>query len=164
LFSVDAFLGKVTIDEAAISTHYQSNQARYQTTETVDLEYVELTLADIASSIDVSDDALRKAYDEDRDRFQTTEERHARHILIAIDRATRRPARAKADGGRRTAAQAVRTSRRSRPKCPPMPARRPRAATSLDDASVRRPFEDALFAMQVGAISDPVRSEFRLST
>ena len=37
LFSVDAFLGKVTIDEAAISTHYQSNQARYQTTETVDL-------------------------------------------------------------------------------------------------------------------------------
>src|SRR4029077_1401587 len=41
LFTVDAFLGRVTIDEAAISAHYQSNQARYQTTETVDLEYVE---------------------------------------------------------------------------------------------------------------------------
>ena len=39
----------------------QGNQARYQTTETVDLEYVELTLADIAAAVDVSDDALRKA-------------------------------------------------------------------------------------------------------
>ena len=96
LFTVDAFLGRVTIDEAAISAHYQSNQARYQTTETVDLEYVEASLADIASSVDVGDDALRKAYDEERDRFQSTEERHARHILIAIDKGDEEAARAKA--------------------------------------------------------------------
>ena len=96
LFAVDAFLGRVTIDDAAISAHYESNQARYQTTETVDLEYVELSLADIAATVDVTDDALRKAYDEERDRFQTTEERHARHILIAIDKGDEEAARAKA--------------------------------------------------------------------
>ena len=31
LFPVDAFLGRVTIDDAAISAHYDSNQASYQT-------------------------------------------------------------------------------------------------------------------------------------
>src|SRR5215471_7597922 len=97
LFTVDAFSSRVTMDEPAISANYESNQARYQTTETVDLEYVELSLADIAATVDVSDDALRKTYDEERDRFQTAEERHARHILVSVDKgADENPAREKA--------------------------------------------------------------------
>ena len=159
LFSVDAFLGKVTIDEAAISTHYQSNQARYQTTETVDLEYVELSLADIASSIDVSDDALRKAYDEDRDRFQTTEERHARHILIAIDKGDEEAARAKA-------AAVVERLRKGEDFAKVAAEVSADAGTKAQGGDLGwmtprdAPFENALFAMQAGAISDPVRSDF----
>ena len=41
-----------------ISAHYENNQASYQTNETVDLEYVELALADIAANIDISDEAV----------------------------------------------------------------------------------------------------------
>ena len=63
----------------------QGNKAAYQTTETVDLEYVELALEDIANAIDVSEEALRKAYDEEQERFRTAEERHARHILVAVE-------------------------------------------------------------------------------
>jgi len=65
MFPVDAFLSRVTIDEPAIATHYESNQAKYQTTETVDLEYVDLALADIAATVDVSEEALRAAYEEE---------------------------------------------------------------------------------------------------
>ena len=86
--------------------------------ETVDLEYVELSLADIAATVDVSDEALRKAYDEERDRFQSTEERHARHILIAVDKGDEDAARAKAGGDRRARCARARTSRSSRPKYP----------------------------------------------
>jgi len=159
LFTVDAFLGKVTIDEAAISAHYEGNQARYQTTETVDLEYLELSLADIASSVDVSDDALRKAYDEERDRFQSTEERHARHILIAIDKGDEEAARAKAAAiaerlrkGEDFAKLAAEVSADAGTKA---------QGGDLGWMTPRdAPFENALFAMQVGAISDPVRSDF----
>src|SRR5262245_34187433 len=66
-FAVDAFLPRVTVDDAAITTHYEGNKASYQTTETVDLEYIELSLDDIASTIDVTEEALRKAYEEEHD-------------------------------------------------------------------------------------------------
>ena len=160
LFTVDAFLGRVTIDEAAISSHYDSNQARYQTTETVDLEYVELSLADIAATVDVSDDALRKAYDEDKERFQTTEERHARHILITV-----------AKGGDEEAARAKAAAIAERARKGEDFAKL--AAEVSEDAGTKAqggdlgwmtprdaPFENALFGMQAGAISDPVRSDF----
>jgi peptidyl-prolyl cis-trans isomerase D len=159
LFTVDAFLSRVTIDEPAISAHYESNQARYQTPETVDLEYLELSLADIAATVDVSDDALRKAYDEERDRFQTTEERHASHILIKVDKGDEEAARAKALGVAERARKGENFAKLA-------------AEVSADDGSKAQggdlgwmtardaPFENALFAMQVGAISDPIRSDF----
>jgi peptidyl-prolyl cis-trans isomerase D len=159
LFTVDAFLGRVTIDEPAISAHYESNQARYQTTETVDLEYLELALADLAATVDVSDDALRKAYEDDHDRFQTPEERHARHILITVDKGDEEGARAKA------AAIAERLRKGE-------DFAKLAGELSADDGTKTQggdlgwmtpgdaPFETALFGMQVGAISDPVRSGF----
>jgi len=160
LFTVDAFLSRVTIDEPAISAHYESNQARYQTPETVDLEYVELSLADIAATVDVSDDALRKAYDEDRDRFQTTEERHASHILIKVDKGDEEAARAKAAAIAERARKGEDFAKLA-------------AEVSEDDGTKTQggdlgwmtprdaPFEKALFGMtQVGAISDPVRTDF----
>ena len=159
LFPVDAFLSRVTIDEPAISAHYESNQARYQTPETVDLEYIELSLADIAATVDVSDEALRKAYDEERDRFQTAEERHASHILIAVDKGNEDAARAKAAAIAERARKGEDFAKL--------------ASEVSDDAGTKAqggdlgwmtqrdaPFENALFGLQVGAISDPIRSDF----
>ena len=42
----------ITIDDAAITARYESNQASYQTSETVDLQYIELALADVAATVD----------------------------------------------------------------------------------------------------------------
>ena len=65
LFDAAAFAPKVTIDDAAITARYEGNQASYQTTETVDFEYVELALADIAAGVQVTDEDLRAAYEEE---------------------------------------------------------------------------------------------------
>jgi peptidyl-prolyl cis-trans isomerase D len=159
LFTVDGFLSRVPIDEPTISSHYESNQARYQTTETVDLEYVELSLADIAATVDVSDDALRKAYDEDRDRFQTTEERHASHILIAVDKGDEEAARAKAAA----IAERARKGENFAKLAAEVSADAGTKAQGGDLGWLTQrdaPFENALFGLQVGAISDPVRSDF----
>src|SRR5215207_3954978 len=84
LFDIAAFSTDVTIDDAAIAARYENNQASYQTAETVDLEYIELALADIAATIELTEEDLRAAYEEERERFQTAEERRASHVLIEV--------------------------------------------------------------------------------
>jgi peptidyl-prolyl cis-trans isomerase D len=160
-FPVDGFASGVAIDDAAINAHYESNQASYQTNETVDLEYIELALADIAATIDVSDEAVRAAYNEEGDRFQTSEERRARHILIAVENGDEDAARAKAEelvqrlrNGEDFAALASEFSTDAGTK-----------GLGGDLGWIGRgmlvgPFEDALFEMQTGDVRGPVRSDF----
>jgi len=98
LFDVEAFVASAAVDEAAVAAHYESNKDSYKTAETVDLEYVELAVADIADKVAVTDDAVRALYEQERERFQTVEDRHARHILIAVQGNDEEAARAKAEG------------------------------------------------------------------
>ena len=160
MFPVEAFLSRVTIGDSDIASHYESNQAKYQTTETVDLEYVELALADIAATVEVTEDALRKAYEEERDRFQTMEERHARHILISIENGDEEAARAKAA----SIAERLRKGEDFAKVASELSADAGTKAQGGDLGWIARgvlpgPFEDALFGMQARAISDPIKSE-----
>jgi peptidyl-prolyl cis-trans isomerase D len=161
MFPADAFSAGVTIDDAAIVARYENNQASYQTTETVDLEYIELRLADIAATVEVSDEELRAAYEQERERFETTEERRARHILIEVPEGEEEAAQDAAEaafdrvrGGEDFAAVAAELSADAGTK-----------TQGGDLGWISRgmlvgPFEDALFALSVGEISEPVRSEF----
>ena len=160
LFDVEAFTPAVEIDDAAITEHYQNNQQSYQTVETVDLEYVELAQADIAAVIEIAEEDLQRFYEEERSRFETVEERRARHILINVgdDPET---ARAAAEG----AAERIRNGEDFAA-----------VATELsDDAGTKTqggdlgwigrgmlagPFEDALFEMQIGDVRGPVQTTF----
>ena len=158
LFEIEAFSANVAVDDAAIASRYENNQASYQTTETVDLEYVELALADVAATVEVTDEKLREVYEEERARFETPEQRHARHILISVPEGQDDAARATAEGvvarlkgGEDFAAVAAEVSADAGTKAQggelPWLARGQLAGT----------FEDALFALQVGQISEPVR-------
>jgi peptidyl-prolyl cis-trans isomerase D len=160
-FPVEGFASGVTIDDAAISAHYDANQAIYQTAETVDLEYIELALADIAATIDLGDDAVKAAYDEERDRFQTSEERRARHILIAVENGDEDSARAKAEAlvqrlknGEDFAALARESSTDAGTKA------QGGDLGWISHGMLVGPFEDALFQMQAGEVQGPVRSDF----
>jgi peptidyl-prolyl cis-trans isomerase D len=161
LFGIDAFSANVTIDDAAISSRYENNKTSYQTAETVDLEYIELAMADIAATVEVTEEQLRATYEMERDRFETPEQRHAEHILVEIPEGQEDAARGKAEaivarlrGGEDFAAVAAAESADAGTK-----------AQGGDLGWISRggflvgPFEDALYALQVGAISDPVRTE-----
>lgn len=160
LFDIEAFSSNIAIDDAAIASRYENNQASYQTTETVDLEYIELALADVAATVAVTDAQLRKAYDEEKARFETPEQRHARHILITVpegqDDAARMTAEgvvARLRGGEDFAKVAAEVSADAGTKA------QGGDLPWLSRGQLPGAFEDALFAMQVGQISDPVRSD-----
>jgi peptidyl-prolyl cis-trans isomerase D len=160
LFDIDAFGKNVTIDDAAIALRYENNTTSYQTTETVDLEYIELALADVAATVEVSDEQLRKVYTDERDRFETPEQRHARHILIDVPEGQEDAARTKAEGivarlrgGADFAAVAAEVSNDAGTKA------QGGDLGWINRGTLTGPFEDALYAMQAGQISDPVRTD-----
>jgi peptidyl-prolyl cis-trans isomerase D len=161
LFPVDAFLGRVTVDEAAIAAHYESNKVSYQTPETVDLEYIELSLADMAANVDVSEDALKAAYEEERERFQTAEERHARHILIPIENGDEDAARAKAEAVVERLKKGEDFAKLASELSTDVGTKGQGGDLGwISRGMLEGPFEDALFAMQVGEVKGPVKTDF----
>ncbi|MEO8223317.1 MAG: SurA N-terminal domain-containing protein [Gammaproteobacteria bacterium] len=152
----------IAASDQDIQAYYAANQGQFQAPESANLEYVEVSLADMARNYAPDDEALRKAYDADPTRFRSAEERRARHILIAVD-ATRTEVVAKAladeiegklAGGADFAALA--------------------AQYSSDTGSASRggdlgfaargnyvpAFDKALFDLKPGEISPPVKTEF----
>jgi peptidyl-prolyl cis-trans isomerase D len=161
LFDIGQFSTGLTIDDAAIAARYENNQASYQTTETVDLEYLELALADIAATVEVSEEDLRAAYEEQREQFETAEERRASHILIEVADEQEEAARAAAAAvlarlraGEDFAAVAAEVSADAGTKA------QGGELGWISRGTLVGPFEDALFALAPGDLSEPVRTEF----
>ncbi|WP_273204943.1 SurA N-terminal domain-containing protein [Marinobacter subterrani] len=72
---------KVSITDADIEEFYQQNKDAFKQPEQVDAAYITLSLGALAENIDISDKEL-KAYYEQRAADLASEERRASHILI----------------------------------------------------------------------------------
>ena len=152
----------INVSEGDVQSFYDSNANQLLTAENANLEYVEVSLADMARDYEPDEEALRKAYDADPTRFRTAEERRARHILIAVD-ANRTDAAARALAGdivdklakgEDFAALAVKFSSDSGSS-----SRGGDLGLAAKGTYVEA-FEKALFALQPGATSTPVKTEF----
>ena len=163
---VENYLGTVEVSDQEIEAEYESNADRYMKPETADIEYIELDLEQIASTVEVSDQELRDFYETEvssnAELFVSTEQRRASHILINIDDDTsEEEALARAESlrervmaGEDFAAVATESSEDAGS-----------AADGGDLDWVERgvmvaPFEEALFALDVGEISEPVKTPF----
>ncbi|MCR8913953.1 peptidylprolyl isomerase [Marinobacter panjinensis] len=77
----DTVSDQVEVTEAEIEAYYQNNQDAFQQSERVDAQYIALSRETLAEMVDVSDDELRDYYQE-RSSELAREERRAAHILI----------------------------------------------------------------------------------
>ncbi|WP_053980668.1 SurA N-terminal domain-containing protein [Marinagarivorans algicola] len=73
---------KVTVTDEEIAQYYQANEAQFTEPEKVALEYVEVTIADLAKTQNVSDKELKAEYDREQQEFQGGTEYRVSHILI----------------------------------------------------------------------------------
>ena len=149
----------VTPDEVA--AWYEKNQADYRTVESVALQYVQLSLSDVESGIEVTEEALRRHYDEvAAERFQSTERRRARHILVeagADDAAAR--ARAEALAERARAGEDFSALAAEDSDDPGSKAQGGDLGWATRESFVA-PFADALFGMEKGEVRGPVQTQF----
>jgi peptidyl-prolyl cis-trans isomerase D len=153
-------------DEAAVKTYYDAHKSEYMTPETVNLRYVELSLADLSSKVSVDDAQLKAYYDEQMaktpERFSQTEQRRVSHILLAVNDPKEDAAvKAKAEGILKRAQSGEDFSKLAKEF-----SQDPGSANQGGDLgwSERKifvgPFADAAFGMKVDEIKGPVKTQF----
>lgn len=158
-----AIAANLPFSDADIQQYYEANAEQFRSEESVSLEYVEVSLADMAQGYAPDEAALREAYESaEPGRFRTAEERRARHILLAITPARDEAATTKLAGelaGKLKAGADFAALARE---------------YSSDTGSAARggdlgfagrgfyvpEFEEALFALAPGQISAPVKTQF----
>jgi peptidyl-prolyl cis-trans isomerase D len=161
---LERFVAEVEVADAAIEERYRATPERWMTAESVDLAYIELTVDQLADQLEVSEDDLRAFYETEMarepERYAGRERRRAAHILVrAGDDASAaqesiNALRARILAGEDFAAVATEASE------DPGSARAGGSLGWVERGTMVPAFEQALFAMEEGTLSEPVRTEF----
>lgn len=158
----EKFAAGPPIEPAAVEAWYAANPAQFTPPEAVRLAYAELSLADVAQGVSVTEEAVRERYESAKDRFTEPERRRASHILIAVDDSTDdAKARVLAEDlhKRLLAGEDFAALARQYSKDSASAAQGGDLGWSTRDAYVG-PFADAVFGLQEGALSPPVKTQF----
>jgi len=165
-FDAKSYLGKVSPSDAEIEAYYKSHEAEFRAPEQASIEYVVLDLTALKKGIAVTEDELRKYYDENAARYTSAEERRARHILVKADKGAAPDVKQKA----KARAEALLADARKNPAGFAELAKKNSDDTGsaanggdLDffgRGAMVKPFEDAVFAMKPGEIGNVVESDF----
>lgn len=161
-----AWQDEVSVDDDAVADYYEENASEFAVPERVRLAYVELSQDDMLDDVDVSASEIEERYEQVRDQRYTGEGRvEARHILISVD----------GDASEEQVEQARERAQEVRQRLRDGESFSELAEEYSDDVGsasqggdlgrVRRgdmvePFEDALFSLDEGEISEPVRTDF----
>ncbi|OYT88147.1 MAG: peptidylprolyl isomerase [Burkholderiales bacterium PBB6] len=165
-FDAKDYLAKVSPSDADIEAFYKSHTAQFRSPEDANIEFVVLDLAALKKQVTVSDDDLQKYYAENASRYTSQEERRASHILINAAKdapaAEREKAKAKAEALLAEVRKAPTTFAAVAKKNSNDPGSADKGG-DLDffgRGAMVKPFEDAIFSMKAGEISNVVESDF----
>ena len=160
------YRSKVKPTDAEIQSYYEANKSQFESAESADIEYVVLDMDAVKSSLTVNEADLKTYYEQNVQRLAAKEERKASHILIAAAKDAAADVREKA----KAQAQALLVKVRAKPDSFGELARK----NSQDSGSAAqggdlgffakgamvKQFEDAVFALKKGEISEVVESDF----
>jgi peptidyl-prolyl cis-trans isomerase D len=162
--TTDRFLPQVKLDADAAKKYYDSHQEEFRTPEQVRIEFVVFSGEGLLAQIQPPVADVRKAYEENLKRFEVKEARQASHILIMADATAESKKKAKAR------ADEIYAQVNKNPKDFAVLAKQnsqdPGSAANGGDlgfferGSMVKAFDDAVFSMKPGDISQPVETEF----
>ena len=165
-FAAKDFAAKVQASEADLESYYKANAERFRSVEAADVEYLVLDINSLMASITLPEQDLKTYYEQNLQRLAGQEQRRASHILINAPKDAPAAERDKA----RSKAQELLAQVRKAPKSFAEVARKnsqdPGSAAKGGDldffarGAMVKPFEDAVFGMKEGDISDVVESDF----
>ena len=166
LLSIPPTPATAAVSDADIQAWYTKNAADFRAPETVTLEYVELDGNSLPPPAAADEETLRRRYEQEKSRFAAQEERLASHILVRVDEGANDAAQKAAE---QKAAQLAEQARAPGADFAAL------ARANSDDTGSKSaggdlgwvskgmmvgPFEEALFGMQSGQVSGPIRTDF----
>ena len=165
-FNASDFVSKVAVTEADLEAYYKAHPAKFQQAEQAAVEYVVLDLDAVKAGITLGEDDLRTYYKENLGRLAGKEERRASHILISATKDAPAAEREKAKARAQELLAEVRKAPGSFAEVAKKSSQDPGSAPSGGDlgffghGAMVKPFEDAVFALKKGEISDVVETDF----
>lgn len=156
------YLDSIVVTDEEVSEYYSQNKSDYKKPENVEVSYILLDKASLEQGILLNDAEVKKLYESEKASYQGEEQRAASHILIKIDDSTNE-------------AQALEKIEALQVKLKAGESFESLAKEySGDEGSAQSggslglssrgvyvsDFENALFSLKVGEISNPVKTEF----
>ena len=147
-----------------VTAYYEAHKEEFKTPDKVKLEYVEILQQDVADSIDFSEDEIQQAYEDDPDRFRSAELRKASHILFKLPEQASEQEIAQAFAQANDVAAQIKAGKSFADAAQEFSEDAISAAKGGELGFLSRTdfdnpeFMDKLFAMQVDAVSEPVKT------
>lgn len=160
------YLAVVKVDEKAVQADYAAHKADYAIPAAVRVQYLVLSQSALADQVQISDAQASKFYADNVARFQEPERRRASHILIKIDPAADDQARAAAKAKAEQILAEVKQAPGNFADLARKYSQDPGSGQQGGDLGaftremMVKPFSDAAFQLQSGAISDLVETQF----
>lgn len=164
--ALQSFISQAKVDDAEIKGYYDQNQKEFQVPEQIKVEYVKFSVNDLMAKVDVKNEDAKKYYDEHQSEFESTEQRQASHILLTVPAGA---PQAEQDAVKAKAAQLLKQVKQNPEKFAEVAKQNsqdPGSAAKGGDLGqfsrgmMVKPFDDAVFALKPGEISDLVKSDF----
>lgn len=152
----------VEVTEQEINEFYEQQPGRFMEPAQVKVDYIELNLATLKKAVTVSEQQIEDRYQQLREQLTTPEVRTASHILLTAgesddDAQVKQKAielKQRIDQGEDFAELARQFSQ------DPGSAAEGGDLGEVEREMMVKPFEEALFAMSVGEVSEPVKTQF----
>ena len=159
----DALAAAFTPTPDAVKAYYDANQREFAVPAQVKVEYLVMSIDAVAATLSAPAADIRAYYDQNAARYRQEEERSASHILIKADpKADRSAAKAKAEEVLKEAKapKADFAALAKKYSQDPGSAAQGGSLGSFARGAMVKPFEEAVFAMKEGEISNLVESDF----
>lgn len=159
------FLAKAKVDDAAIKKYYDDHQAKYRIPAQARVRYVIFSANALQSQEQVSPKEIKDYYDNNPAEFTTPEQRHAEHILIAPKgggaaalAAAKKKAEAILKELKRSPGKFAELARKDSDD--PVSAAKGGDLGFFTRGKMAKPFENAVFSLKPGQISDLVQTRY----
>ena len=157
----------IEVSDPEVDTYYSENETQFQTPEQVRLAYLELAEEALFDQISIGEDEALSIYQEQPERYMTSELRNARHILIRVaEEAADNPAawdrardRANEYIGQLEAGTSFEKLARLYSEDPLSAGKGGEIGFIASGDLASDALEKALFSLDVGAYSQPIRTD-----
>lgn len=166
VFAPSAYSGKIVPTPAELSAFFQANASVFRTPEQARVEYVVLDMDAVKKTIQIAEPELKAYYEQNVVRLSGVEERKASHILLTAAKTAPAAEREQARARAQELLKAARAAPAGFAELARKNSQDPGSATQGGDlgffqrGAMVKPFEDAVFVMKKGDISEVVESDY----